>query len=190
VQCAAPWLISSNLQEIEHNVDCSPKTIPGNRPAVRNKQSKSYYANAMSKTMEYVASRYAESDVSRYKKNFGQMERARWNDQSEQMLDELKFMFDSPKYFNVWGGHSIWFRHFFQAFGDLSPVCKELQDVKMANTGMVSLRLRRVDNKVSNTGYVAYDCKWLHLGSSDDFELTLNEENHLNTLFIPSACRF
>jgi hypothetical protein len=152
-------------------------------------QKKAYYMNGIARTQEYVEARYDQSDVSRYNKNFQQLERARWKDQSPQMHEELDVMFASPKKFNVWGGHSIWFRHFFQEFADeASPVCKELQDVKMANTAMVSLRLRRIDPAFGD-GYAAYDCKWLHLGPSDHFELKLDNDI-LPRLMIPEAKDF
>lgn len=192
LNCVAPWFISSNLQEIEHNSDCTPKTEPHHRPEMAESQKKSYFIENIFRAQEYVEARYQQADVSQYKKNFGTLERARWNDQSPQMNDELDAMFATKKKYNVWGGHSIWFRHFFQEFADLSsPLCKKLQDIKMANTAMVSLRLRRVDPNFAAPGmrYAAYDCKWLHLGDDEDFKSKLDKDS-LPRLMVPDPKDF
>merc|ERR1740138_717688 len=95
--------------------------------------------------MNFVESRYTLSDTSRFTKNYKWTERMRFLNQTSQMAQELDYIFSSPKKYTVWGGHSIWFRQFFKHFGDLSdPTCKELMDVKIANTGLVTAQLQEI----------------------------------------------
>lgn len=182
VKCKSPWMISHNLQEIEHNIDCQPKNLPGRHPEMGNRQRKSYAFNNMRKTEEFIERRYRTSDVTRFLFNRGATARARWNDQTPTMRNELDYVFSLQKMYTVWGGHSIWFRHFFIEFGDLSnPVCRHLTGIKLANTAVVSVRVRRVETSSSNVGYALFDCKIVHLGSSTEYKMKLRDVTETNT---------
>jgi hypothetical protein len=168
--CSSPWQISSHLTEIEHNLDCEPKLKPGDAPIFGKEQHKEYTKAGIESTKEHVAVLYKKGDASRHGPTKNYIGRVRLWDQSPQMVAELDQTFSSPKRYSVWAGHSIWFRAFFQYFVDKGDEeCSALTDMKMANTAIVSVQLRRL--KDSPRKYVAIGCKFIHLGSANVFKV-------------------
>lgn len=175
VRCDAQWEISSNLQEIEHNADCEARTDPGTHPITNDGQSKEYVYNQMEETLNFVRARYAGSNVDRFTENRPSYERVRLFDQSKQMVAEAQNIFQSPQKYVVWGGHSIWFRQFFQSFGVVNdPTCQELTKTKIANTGIVATTLRSLEGDPQR--FVAMDCEYIHLGPSGKYKFALNSD--------------
>jgi len=175
-RCRSPYHISSNLQEIEFNKDCKARTDAGMRPVVAVEQKAGYGSNQMHSTAQYVQARYSESDTIRFVKNLNSSERSRYNNHTATMLAELHHIFASPNLYTVWGGHSIWFRFFFQIFGDrMDKTCRKLGSGtgKIANTAVVSANLYAVED--SYLSYVATDCKLVYLGYSDDYKPKLRD---------------
>jgi len=169
-RCPTRWQVSSNLQEIEHNKDCEPNLQPGRVPEFVEEQHGEYAKAGINGTARHVVAMYQKSDTARHGAVKSAYDRLRLFDQSSQMLAELDATFSSQRKFNVWAGHSIWFRVFFQYFADLSNTdCKALTTMKVANTAIVSVQLRRLKN--SPRKYVAHGCKFIHLGSDKVYKI-------------------
>jgi len=142
-------------------------------------QLSEYLAVQMPRTYSYIKHRYDESNVTRFTRNLDPLERQRvWGNSDfikQTILAELEATFANSKKYIVWGGHSIWFRELFKAFGDRAdPVCKQLSKVKIANVGLVSATLRPVLD--SETPYAITDCMWMFLGPSDDYKYTFDRK--------------
>jgi len=176
LNCDFLYEISSNLQEFEHNRDCEARNSPGDQPTISGKQRDEYVADQMFQTFQYMEEKYSTSKTERFTRNLGAIERNRLTGTNKALhkdliKSELDHMFragsESTKYV-LWGGHSIWFRFAFRFFGDQQdPTCVQLGKVKIANVGAVSATLRKVQN--SETPYAFVDCKWVHLGPSDEY---------------------
>jgi hypothetical protein len=178
--CPTNWQISSHLTEIEHNLDCEPRLKPGHRPVFGKEQLKEFTKANINKTQEHVSALYRKSDASRHGPTKNSLGRLRLWDQSPMMMAELDQTFSSPKRYNVWAGHSIWFRVFFQYFADQSDAgCKALTDVKVANTAVVSVQMRRL--KDSPRKYVAIGCRFIHLGSDKKFKVKAKSKKKKET---------
>jgi broad specificity phosphatase PhoE len=170
LRCSTPWKVSSYLAEIEHNLDCEPNLQPGDPPQLAETQNSEYAKAGINDTKKQIAALYSKADASGHTSIKSSINRLRLWDQSPEMILELDKTFSSPKKFSVWGGHSIWFRVFFQYFADQSDKsCQPLAKMKVANTAVVSVQLRRL--KDSPRKYVAIGCKFIHLGSDKAYKL-------------------
>jgi hypothetical protein len=171
-RCTSPWEMSSNLQELEHNLDCEPKTQIGEKPIMASEQLAEYQKMNMGQTADMVSKMYKVANPERHTIIRGALQRTRLNDHTEEMIDELETTMSSPQKYRVWGGHSIWFRHFFRHFADQSNTeCRRMGKMKMANTAMISFRLRRLKSTASPRKFVVDDCKFIHLHSDKIFKM-------------------
>lgn len=193
LNCDKSFEVSSNLQEFEHNADCTPRANPGDQPTVDPKQAEQYIESQMARTLSFVEERYKSCDTERFTSNLGPLQRQRLLGSNPVFKERIGSEFDSimgsSEHYAVMGGHSIWFRELFKLFGDQgSSTCKELgsDKVKIANVGVAAMTLRKVEDK--DTPYAAVDCTWIHLGWHKVYKYNFDQE--VFTKVVPEAKDF
>lgn len=144
-------VVLSSLQEVSRNIDTASLSDAKSVPDMSRIQPHcTFSSNSPKATRNDIDPREFECEVYDSSENMGNKSTALYGIKRFKMFNE--WVFNRPEDVIIVGGHSLWFKYFFQTFMPHASN-HEAKNKKIVNSGMVSFVLSRTTENPSDVMY-------------------------------------